>query len=201
MMTFKPMTNGWSPQLYGLGLMHTFPYGGRAWAPDPENVTFTIGHAGADYGSLGMMVGYNWRYQFGIAFTTNSANALNCTLPYNLTLDRRGRFDFFVDALCPTYDAVLRIVSNGTAPRLNCASCPPCPSVRPPSPACAPSLLRLCGAERGSAGRCVSCVHAARRDLTAAGCTVREEYAFCGRPLPPPPPPPPSPAVACTWHI
>ena len=40
-------------QVYGLGLMHTFPSRGWAWAPDPKNVTYTIGHAGADYGSLG----------------------------------------------------------------------------------------------------------------------------------------------------
>ena len=52
MLHFVPMKTGWSPQLYGLGLMHTFPYQGWPWQPDPANDTFTIGHAGADYGSL-----------------------------------------------------------------------------------------------------------------------------------------------------
>ena len=41
--------------------MHTFPNRGGTWIPDPHNTTFTIGHAGADYGSLGMMTGYNWK--------------------------------------------------------------------------------------------------------------------------------------------
>ena len=97
--------------------------------PDPTNETYTVGHAGADYGSLGMMTGFNTKYKFGISFVTNSASSMNCSLPFNRTV-REGSQNFFIDALCPVYDQVLNIVSNGTAPRLNCSICPQCPVLR-----------------------------------------------------------------------
>ena len=72
------------------------------------------------------MTGYNWKYQFGIAFTSNSASSLNCSG----SIASFGKDVFFIDALCPVYDAVLAVVTNGTAPRLNCSSCPSCPPQR-----------------------------------------------------------------------
>jgi hypothetical protein len=73
-----------------------------------------VGHAGADYGSLGMMSGYNIKYGFGISFTTNSESSLNCTDGYASAADKN---DFFVDALCPAYDQVLAIVVSGSLAR------------------------------------------------------------------------------------
>jgi hypothetical protein len=70
-----------------------------------------VGHAGADYGSLGMMSGYNIKYGFGISFTTNSESSLNCTDGYAGTANKDN---FFVDALCPAYDQVLAIVVGGS---------------------------------------------------------------------------------------
>ena len=111
MMHFVPMKTGWSPQLYGLGLMHTFPYQGWPWLPDPANDTYTIGHAGADYGSLGMMSGWNVKHGFGVAFTTNTDNSLNCSHQRYDVVDSDSRI-FFVDALCPAYDEVLQVRST-----------------------------------------------------------------------------------------
>ena len=48
-------------------------------------ITYTVGHAGADYGSLGMMSGYNPKYKFGISLVSNSATSLNCK--YSFFLD------------------------------------------------------------------------------------------------------------------
>ena len=47
----------------------------------------------------------------------------------------------------PRYDAVLAVVSNCTAPRLNCSSCPACEPIRPQSKACVPFLTKACGAQ------------------------------------------------------
>lgn len=35
-----------------------------------------------------------------------------------------GSSEFFFDTLCPVYDEVLRLATNGKAPRLNCSACP-----------------------------------------------------------------------------
>lgn len=52
MMNSVPLNQGWSPGLsYGLGLMH--------WklpkTADPLNQTITLGHGGADWGSIAMV--------------------------------------------------------------------------------------------------------------------------------------------------
>lgn len=57
----------------------------------------------ADYGSIGMLAGYNPRYDFGIAMFTGSANNMNCSMPANMTVDNMA---FFYDTLCPLYDEV-----------------------------------------------------------------------------------------------
>merc|ERR1719353_102769 len=72
-------TQGWDPQPYGLGMMKSFPSEGRIWEADPHNVTFTVGHAGQDYGSSGTLSGYNIPYEFGIALFGGSQGALNCS--------------------------------------------------------------------------------------------------------------------------
>ena len=49
MLNFVPLKKGWSPGLrYGLGMMH-WEMGSRV---DPDNLTWTFGHGGADWGSL-----------------------------------------------------------------------------------------------------------------------------------------------------
>jgi len=57
MMAFIPTTKGWDPQQYGLAMMQQWPQHGLAWLPDPTNASYTVGHAGADYGSLGYLSG------------------------------------------------------------------------------------------------------------------------------------------------
>lgn len=39
---------------YDGGINCAFAERGWPWAPDPTNETWTLGHAGADYGSLGV---------------------------------------------------------------------------------------------------------------------------------------------------
>eukprot|EP00040_Diaphanoeca_grandis_P016946 m.87873 g.87873 ORF g.87873 m.87873 type:complete len:569 (+) comp26133_c0_seq1:109-1815(+) len=203
MMTFVPMTTGWSPQPYGLGLMHTFPYSGYPWPPDVHNQTFTIGHAGADYGSLGMMSGWNTMYKFGISLVSNSIGSLNCSMSYNMT----NPSFFFMEALCPAYDAALSIVSGGKAPRLNCSTCPACPSIRPvepPSPTCVPLLEHLCGNATATKSLCAECVFRQHQKVLLHNCTYAQEYSFCNitrPPTPAHPTDPPSPPVACKWEI
>jgi hypothetical protein len=106
MMTFKPMTSGWSPQvsgpqyslsnfrlkilisflisqLYGLGLMHTFPLNSlnEIWSPDSTNQSNIIGHGGVDYGSFGIVNGFNVKYGFGFSFAANTETGnLNCSV-------------------------------------------------------------------------------------------------------------------------
>eukprot|EP00750_Incisomonas_marina_P003319 INCI13063.2.p1 GENE.INCI13063.2~~INCI13063.2.p1 ORF type:complete len:412 (+),score=62.41 INCI13063.2:156-1391(+) len=84
MMQWEPMTAGWEPQLYGLALMQTFPGRGFVWGPDPLNQTYTVGHAGADYGSYSQLAGFNTMYKFGIAMTSNAVMSLNCSSLFRL---------------------------------------------------------------------------------------------------------------------
>ena len=86
MMAFIPTTKGWDPQLYGLAMMQQWPEHGLVWLPDPTNASYTVGHAGADYGSLGYLSGYNWHYDFGIAMYSGSAQNMNCSMPANMTV-------------------------------------------------------------------------------------------------------------------
>ena len=78
MMQWEPMSIGWDPQLYGLAMMQTWPTRGWAWGPDPLNETYLVGHGGADYGSTGIVSGWNPMHKFGISVTSNSAGPLNC---------------------------------------------------------------------------------------------------------------------------
>ncbi len=201
MLTFIPMQLGWDPQLYGLGMMHTWPFEFLDWGPDPTGATRTIGHAGADYGSLGMMAGFNTAYRFGIAFASGSTTALNASLTYNVTIG----ITFFIDALCEVYDEVLAIVTDGSAPRLNCSSCPACPLTRRPSEKCLPELHALCpqkGPEPvGGNQSCVTCVAQHSQNVSAVGCDAAQIDTFCGVPVPPPPPSVRSPPVHITWNI
>jgi hypothetical protein len=52
---------------------------------------------------------------------SGSAQNMNCSMPANMTI---GTSEFFFDTICVVYDEVLRLATNGTAPRLNCSACP-----------------------------------------------------------------------------
>ena len=56
----------------------------------------------------GMMSGWNVKHEFGVAFTTNTVNSLNCSHQRYNVVDSSTRL-FFVDALCPAYDEVLQV--------------------------------------------------------------------------------------------
>ena len=75
MTQFHGLTQGFAPGLpYGLGLMSFY----KTWPvviPDFE----WIGHAGQDYASSCPLCGYNVKYKFGVAVTTNSLNGMNCS--------------------------------------------------------------------------------------------------------------------------
>jgi len=208
MLHWVPMKVGWEPQLYGLAMMQTWPYQGHAWEPDPHNVSYTVGHAGADYGSLGMMSGFNTKYKFGISFVSNSASSLNCSLPFNRTT-RTGGQNFFIDALCPVYDQVLKIVSNGTAPRLNCSSCPECPVLKPKSKDCLPGVKKICGSVQHNKTECTKCYNANAHNFTKIGCSYCDELSFCNITISGHghgascngAAPSPSPPIACDWQI
>ena len=177
MMDFKPMRTGWSPQMYGLAMMQTFPPKWEAWGPDPSGVTRTMGHAGADYGSLGMLAGINIRHGFGIAFATGTSLSLNHSLSYPQLM---AFTEFFYDALCPAYDEVLRIVTGGAAPRLNCSACPNCPFRPPDGPGCAPALRSTCPEPPN--GTCMHCVNTHKCTFRADGCSWATMLAHCGIP-------------------
>jgi hypothetical protein len=79
MMLNIPLTNGWSPGLrYGLGLMQTR----LVLAVDPDNLTWTVGHGGCDYGSIALVSGYNGRFNFSLSIASNGVAGLNCSAPY-----------------------------------------------------------------------------------------------------------------------
>lgn len=57
----------------------------------------------ADYGSIGMLAGFNMMHDFGIALFAGSSNNMNCSMPANMTVDSEA---YFYDTLCPLYDEV-----------------------------------------------------------------------------------------------
>eukprot|EP00037_Helgoeca_nana_P017714 m.168436 g.168436 ORF g.168436 m.168436 type:complete len:501 (+) comp24113_c0_seq1:45-1547(+) len=114
MQKWHPFTVGYSVgSLYGLGLFF------ENYFPTVDGVvvndTATVGHGGMDWGSGASPVGYNKKWDFGIAFAVGAVSGINCSLPDALTNGNAWQ-----DALCPVYDAILRHVSAGTAPRLDC---------------------------------------------------------------------------------
>eukprot|EP00039_Didymoeca_costata_P031066 m.32957 g.32957 ORF g.32957 m.32957 type:complete len:527 (-) comp8472_c0_seq1:3912-5492(-) len=200
MMTMVPMRYGWSPQLYGLATMNSWPFDGYAWAPDPHNLTFTVGHGGADYGSIGLLSGFNPRYQFGISLVTGSSEGMNCSMTSNLSA--YGEYLFYVDTICPVYDAILQIVTGGTVARLNCSTCPACYPYPPPVPECEVALKALCGSFDNNEEACLHCaIHNAtnRAKLLAAHCSSREVDSFCG--YKPKYPVKSGQNVSCTWDL
>eukprot|EP00729_Bicosta_minor_P002189 gene2189-5403_t len=176
MMHWTPMHVGWEPQLYGLAMMYETCEDFRF-----DIITYTVGHAGADYGSLGMMSGYNPKYKFGISLVSNSATSLN----------------------------LLAIVSNGTAPRLNCSVCPLCPVLKPVAKLCLPAIKKQCGAVQHNKSECAKCYNKHRANFTAVGCSYCDGQSFCnltaaagghshcGKV----PHPSPSPPISCDWQI
>lgn len=69
--------------LYGLGLFF------ENYFPTVDGVvvndTATIGHGGMDWGSGASPVGYNKKWDFGIAFAVGAVSGINCSLPDALT--------------------------------------------------------------------------------------------------------------------
>lgn len=69
--------------LYGLGLFF------ENYFPTAEGVidneTATVGHGGMDWGSGASPVGYNKRWEFGVAFAVGAVSGLNCSMPDALT--------------------------------------------------------------------------------------------------------------------
>lgn len=122
MLNGTPLTNGWSPGLkYGLGLSH-YGLGARI---DPENATNLIGHGGADWGSVAHFSGLNVKHNFSICFAANSVSGLNCSKEYQdvyaLPPGEQYAEKFYYTGVCEIYDAILQIMSHGTAMHLKCA--------------------------------------------------------------------------------
>ena len=122
MMNSVPLTKGWSPGLsYGLGLMHfKLPL-----AVDPLNQTITVGHGGADWGSIAMVNGFNPIYNFSLALASNSVSGMNCSEEYRELFPQRvgSQYsdNFFETTSCIVYDTIIQTLTNGTAPQLNCS--------------------------------------------------------------------------------
>jgi len=183
MMNFDQTTEGWEPQPYGLGMMRSFPGAScGAWPPDPENDTFTVGHAGEGYGSMGHLAGYNIKHNFGIALFSGSQGGLNCS---NYSLATPFTFDF----MCNVYSEVLSIVSNGTVAPLNCSLCAngrPCPCLIADSKYCIPTLKEFCpGYEnRSTPGKCLACIHNRTspnyKRILQSRCSPKQHADYCG---------------------
>lgn len=120
MMKGEPLSKGWSPGLwYGLGIMrHNVP-------KDKDNLTWTIGHGGQDWGSNALMAGYNQRFNVSLTIATNSVSGMNCSAAYrDVYRIRPGAMysdSFYDDATCAIYDEIIQTLTNGTESRLNCS--------------------------------------------------------------------------------
>ena len=59
----------------GLGLMHI------KLSPkvDNLNLSITVGHGGADWGSIALINGFNPRFNFSFVLGVNSVTGMNCT--------------------------------------------------------------------------------------------------------------------------
>jgi len=119
----------------GLGLMHI------KLSPkvDNLNLSITVGHGGADWGSIALINGFNPRFNFSFVLGVNSVAGMNCTREYRETYPLRAGTmyvdNFYYDAGCPIYNEVLQVVTNGTAYGWPCAHACAC--------ACAYAFVRL----------------------------------------------------------
>lgn len=127
MLNGVPLSQGWNPGLYyGLGLMHTDMASWGNKGADAQNLTWTLGHGGADYGSIAQVEGFNPIFNFSISLGANSVMGANCSEEY------RARYpvyagmmyqdSFYFDAACVVYDAVLQALTGAAVPRLNCTA-------------------------------------------------------------------------------
>jgi D-alanyl-D-alanine carboxypeptidase len=72
-----PLSKGWSPGLsYGLGLSKYHV------STDTQNLTWTVGHGGADWGSIAHMSGFNPKFNMSISVATTAVKGLNCSADY-----------------------------------------------------------------------------------------------------------------------
>ena len=161
-------------------MMKSFPGHNCDWGPDPTNATFTVGHAGADYGSLGQLSGYNLPYKFGIALFTGSSGNMNCS-DGGATMGGSKAF------MCDIYDEILNIVSEGQAPRLNCSACEVdnCPCVAAPNPYCSLLFQDNCKTNRTEPGLCYACVQNAYhqvKDDKRYRCSSSQMESYCKYP-------------------
>ena len=112
MTQFQGLTTGFAPGLpYGLGLMSFY----KTWPavfPDFE----WIGHAGQDYASGCPLCGFNVKYKFGVAVTTNSISGMNCSDVLNLRDQKQAQST----VSCHVHNAMVQFMSKGAATLLNC---------------------------------------------------------------------------------
>ena len=50
-----------------------------------QNLTWTFGHGGCDWGSMALTTGYNPLFNFSITITTNAVHGANCSAAYRET--------------------------------------------------------------------------------------------------------------------
>eukprot|EP00040_Diaphanoeca_grandis_P021185 m.112851 g.112851 ORF g.112851 m.112851 type:complete len:518 (-) comp28222_c1_seq2:50-1603(-) len=169
-----PLTKGWSPGLkYGLGMNHYAPFTTKV---DGQNLTWTIGHGGADWGSLAAISGYNPKFNVSISFASNSVAPMNCSDEYRETYkiypEEMYLDAFYIDAGCFVYDAVLQTIDN-TTPHLNCTwTTPPKPKTK-----CSEELETVCGFAESNKTACLRCVDVNK--TLVKNCTSPARYSFC----------------------
>ena len=98
-----------------MGLL-TFPYHQTLANGSDTNVTFLVGHPGADWGSGIMVVGHYPHLNASIALATNSAGALNFSKAAR-SRGQHSRAEFI--AKCQIEDRLLQLLRPGF-PHLTC---------------------------------------------------------------------------------
>ena len=119
MTRWRKFSGGWNANKasYGMGLL-SFPLHQTLANGSDTNVTFLVGHPGADWGSRIMVVGHYPHLNASIAIATNSAGGLNFSKAA-LSRDRNSPGEFI--AKCHIEDRLLQFLRPGF-PHLNCPS-------------------------------------------------------------------------------
>jgi D-alanyl-D-alanine carboxypeptidase len=113
MTQFSPFTTGWGKGIpYGMGLMHFY----AGFPIDNPDFDF-IHHGGMDYASSCPLCGFNTMYKFGLSFVVNSVSGMNCSDPSALA----GQAQVAALTSCKVYNAVVSLMSAGTAKGLPCS--------------------------------------------------------------------------------
>ena len=155
----------------GVGKGHNGPT-----AADPHNLTYTIGHEGADYGSRAPLAGYNVNLGFGVALVTGSELSMNCSSP---TLKEPSGL------ACEVVAEAVRLVSLVTGLGAGKRTLVNCSLVGKRLPSNCSRLLPTaafgCNATVHTRA-CAGCVDSAVNNATfhRAGCGKADVKAFCG---------------------